>query len=82
VFAAIRYIPEAGWGLAAKIDQDEALRPLAELGNLFIVVMFILSVVIIFVAFYLARSLNEPILDLAVAADKIRAVICRRGRMF
>jgi signal transduction histidine kinase len=73
VFAAIRYIPEAGWGLAAKIDQDEALRPLAELGNLFIVVMFILSVVIIFVAFYLARSLNEPVLDLAVAADKIRS---------
>jgi signal transduction histidine kinase len=73
VLAAIRYIPAADWGLVAKIDQDEAFRPLTALANLFIVVMFILSVVIIFVAFYLARAINEPILGLAVVADKIRA---------
>lgn len=72
VFAAVRYISGANWGLAAKIDKDEALRPLAVLTNIFIVVMFILSVVIIIVAFYLARRLNEPILALAAAADKIR----------
>ncbi len=41
-------------------------------GDIFLVALFILSVAIIFVAFYLARRINEPILGLSVAADKMR----------
>jgi signal transduction histidine kinase len=73
VLASTRYLPEFGWGLVVKVDEDEAFEPLAQLGNLLVVVMFILSVVIIFLAFYLARLLNGPILTLAAAADAIRA---------
>jgi len=72
VLAAFRYIRDADWALVAKTDQDEAYGPLIQLGNLLLVALFILSVVIIFVSFYLARRLNDPILSLAVAADKIR----------
>ncbi len=72
VLVATRYIAGADWGLVVKIDQAEAYQPLARLSDLLLVVMFILSVVVIFVAFYLARRLNEPIIALAVAADKVR----------
>jgi signal transduction histidine kinase len=72
VLFATRHIDNAGWGLMVKIDQAEAYQSLARLTDLLLVVMFILSVVIIFVAFYLARRLNEPILNVAIAADKIR----------
>lgn len=72
VLAATRYIPATGWGLVVKIDRAEAYQPLAQLADLLLVVIFIISVIIIFVAFYLARRLNEPILALAAAADKIR----------
>ena len=73
VLAATRYIKSADWGLVVKIDQAEAYQPLAQLRDLSIVMLFILSVMIILVAFYLARRLNEPILALAAVADKIRA---------
>lgn len=72
VLAATRYIAQADWGLAVMIDQSEAYQSLNELSNLLIVVVFIVSVVIIFVAFFLARFLNEPILALAATAEKIR----------
>lgn len=72
ILAATRHIRTANWGLVVKIDEAEAFQPLIQLTNLLLVVMFILSVLIIFVAFYLARRLNEPILNLAIAADKVR----------
>lgn len=72
VLSATRYLPEADWGLVVTKDQSEAYAPLQQLSDLLVIVMFILSVVIIFVAFYLARYLNEPILTLAATADKIR----------
>jgi two-component system, sensor histidine kinase ChiS len=72
VISATRYLPEADWGLVVTKDQNEAYAPLQQLSDLLVIVMFILSVVIIFVAFYLARYLNEPILALAATADKIR----------
>lgn len=72
VLAATRYVAAAGWGLVVKVDQSEAYAPLTQLTNLLLVVIFMLSVVIIFLAFYLARRLNEPILNLAIAADRVR----------
>ena len=72
VLAATRYIPAAGWGLAVMIDQSEAYQPLEQLTDLLIIGMFIISVMIIFVAFALARYLTDPILALAVAADRVR----------
>lgn len=73
VLAATRYIEPAGWGLVTKIDQAEAFQPLTQLRDFLVVTVFILSVLIVFVAFYLARRLNEPILALAAVADKIRS---------
>jgi signal transduction histidine kinase len=54
------------------IDQSEAYQPLEQLTDLLIIGMFIISVMIIFVAFALARYLTDPILALAVAADRVR----------
>ncbi len=73
VLAVTRYIPDAHWGLVVKMDQTEAYQAVRQLGDLLIVTIFIISVLIIFLAFYLARRLNEPILMLVSTADKIRA---------
>jgi signal transduction histidine kinase len=73
VLASTRYIKSAGWGLVVEIDRAEAYQPLNQLADLLLLMLFIISVLIVFVAFYLARSLNEPILALAAVADKIRA---------
>jgi signal transduction histidine kinase len=72
VLAASRYIAAADWGLVVKVDEAEAYTPLSQLTDLLLVVIFILSVLIIFVAFYLARRLNEPILNLVMTADRVR----------
>lgn len=71
VLAATRYIKGASWGLAVMVDQSEAYQSLGQLTDLLLILMFILSVVIIFVSFYLARSLNDPILSLEMVADQV-----------
>ncbi len=73
VLAATRKIENANWGLIVKIDRAEAEKPLLQLGDLLLVLLFVISVVVIFVSFSLAHRLNEPLLALASAAAKIRA---------
>lgn len=73
VLAATGYIPALDWGVVAKMDRQEVLKPIKALLVSFIQIMLVISVLVICVGIYLSRSIADPILSLAVVAQKITA---------
>ncbi len=71
VLAATRYIPETDWGLVAKVDKAEAFSPISRLRNLLGITLFVSSVVIMVVSFYIARSITDPVGELVKGAQEI-----------
>lgn len=72
VLAATRYIPELDWGLVAKIDRKEALAPVNNLLYTILLVTLAISIVVIFLGFYLSGSIAAPVVALASAVRKIK----------
>ena len=68
VIAAWRPVPGSGWGLVAKIDAAEAFAEANALRRLVVIVLVILLVISGLTAFYIARSISDPIKDLAEGA--------------
>ncbi len=71
VIAAWHYIPSLRWGIVVKIDVSEALAPIEYLKNKYAIIVLITSIMIIFSAILLARSLSQPIKRLDYSIRKI-----------
>jgi signal transduction histidine kinase/HAMP domain-containing protein len=71
VLAGTRYIEETDWGLVVKIDKAEALAPVSHLRNLMGITVFISSIVLIIVSFYITRSITGPVHELVKGAEEI-----------
>jgi PAS domain S-box-containing protein len=71
VLAATRYIPETDWGLVAKMDKAEAFSPIIRLRNLLGITIFISSIAIIAVSFYIANGIVGPVRELVKGAKEI-----------
>ncbi|ADR33348.1 diguanylate cyclase [Sulfuricurvum kujiense DSM 16994] len=65
VLAAWRYVPTAGWGMVAKIDQNEALRPLETIRNSILLTVVVLLVIGAVFSFLMVKNITEPIETLA-----------------
>lgn len=72
VLAATQYLPGPGWGLVVKIDRAEALEPVSELRNLFLLVLALSAAVVGLLSLRLGRSIAAPIVALTRVAGRIR----------
>jgi len=71
VIAATKYIQETGWGLVTQIDKDEALKPVKELLNIFIILNLLLVIFLTIPAYMLGNYIARPIEMLIRMAVKI-----------
>lgn len=68
VIVAPRSIGFANWIIATKIDRAEALAPIVQLRNSLIGIVLATSILIAFIALWVARYFTEPILRIARTA--------------
>lgn len=61
VLAAWRYVPTTGWGMVAKIDQSEALRPLETIRNSILLTVIVLLVIGVIFSLLMIKNITEPI---------------------
>lgn len=73
ILAACQSVGHAGWGLAVVQDKREAYAPVRELRDRLILLFVVVLVAGWLAAFQLSRSFTRPILDMARAAERIRA---------
>lgn len=71
VFASTRYIPSIGWGIVVKIDQQEALAPLAKEQILNLLIFFSVILLIIIISYSISYSITNPIKKLASLTKKV-----------
>ncbi|MFH1951150.1 MAG: ATP-binding protein [Pseudomonadota bacterium] len=71
VLAVSKYLENPDWGLVVKIDKEEAFAPITRLANLLGLTMCLLSIAVIIIALYIARSITGPIARLTRVAEKI-----------
>lgn len=68
VLAAWRYVPIAGWGMVAKIDLEEALKPLESVKNSILSTAFLLILIGIFASLKMTDTLIRPVENLETEA--------------
>lgn len=71
IIGAWTYLPSLDWGLAAKIDADEAFADVTNLRNIAAAILLIVIVLSSFTAFSIAQSISEPIKLLSDGAEII-----------
>ncbi|MCX4029266.1 diguanylate cyclase [Endozoicomonas sp. SM1973] len=71
VFAYVTTFSKTGWGMTLKIDQDEALAPLARQRHFMIIALLVSAFVTILFAVFLATSITRPINSLTHVAVMI-----------
>ncbi|NOU17266.1 MAG: methyl-accepting chemotaxis protein [Bacteroidales bacterium] len=59
------------WAVVAEINRDEAMAPSYNLRNIIIVFMIIISVMIVAISWFFARSISKPVEQAAMFADAI-----------
>lgn len=72
VWAATRAVPETGWGLVVKVDEEEERRPIAAFREQLTRLALSLSGFAILLGTLLGLRFAKPIHDLSAVADKIR----------
>jgi PAS domain S-box-containing protein len=72
VLAATEYLPDPGWGLVVKIDREEALQPVTELGGVFLIALALSAGGVGLVSLRLGRSITAPLALLTRTAKRIR----------
>jgi len=72
VWAAVRYIPEAGWGVVIKLDAEEARAPVLAFREQLIRLALSIGAFAILLGTILGLRFARPIHDLAEVADRIR----------
>ena len=70
--ATWRYLPVLNWGIVVKIDVSEALAPIGRLRFLFLMLGVVSPIVVLLIAFAVARSISQPIVRLTQAADRMK----------
>lgn len=79
VFAATRYLSVVDWGIVVKIDQSEALAPVRNLEELFLIILLAVVVLVIFLTIPISRSIltreNRLVAYLAEAKAKNDAIL-------
>ena len=70
--ATWRYLPVLNWGIVVKIDVSEALAPIGRLRFLFLTLGVVSPIVVLLIAFAVARSISQPIVRLTQAADRMK----------
>ena len=71
VIAAWRYIPDLNWGMVAKIDASEAFETAVRLRDFVLILVIAVMVLSIFVAFFVAKSISDPIQILHEGVEEI-----------
>jgi diguanylate cyclase (GGDEF)-like protein/PAS domain S-box-containing protein len=71
VVAAWRYLPELGWGMAVKMDADEAFAPIYRQRTLMLEALSGLLLFAGLAAYYFGRQISMPLDGLARAADEV-----------
>ena len=71
VLAATRFIEGAKWGLAVKIDSQEALAPIETLRSTLIFIGVVVLLLIVIFSFLLANMITRPLHSLTRAATRI-----------
>ncbi len=71
VVAAWRYLPELGWGMAVKMDVDEAFAPIQQQRTLLLGALAGLLLFAGLAAYYFGRQISVPLDGLARAADEV-----------
>jgi len=61
VFAVWRYLPYLRWGVVVKIDTGEAYTPIYKLTIRFLAVGIISAFILLFISFFLSKSISKPI---------------------
>lgn len=72
VLGAYTYIAETGWGFVCKQDVAELNAPITVLVNNFVIIFSFVVLIIFFIAFYVSKSISNPIIELSRAANKIK----------
>lgn len=72
VWAGVRYLPEAGWGLVVKVDEEEARASLIAFRDQAFRLTLSLGAFAIVLGVLLAFRFSRPIHDLAEATQRIR----------
>lgn len=83
VLAAWRYVPTTGWGMVAKIDQSEVLKPLETIRNsIFLTVIILLLIGVIFL-FPMIKNITNPIeiLENEASRDTLTSLANRKELM-
>lgn len=73
VLAAYTYIPDTGWGFVSKQDLYELRQPIREMSENFAMLFFISSIFIALAAFFVAKTISKPVVDMEMMAKKIMA---------
>lgn len=68
---AWRYLPSLNWGLVVKIEEQEIFSELNNYRNLNILISIILAFISVAIALYFAKSISDPINNLAKAVNDI-----------
>ena len=71
VFASTRYVETTDWGLAVKIDREEAFAPVVRLRNLLSLLIITSSLIVILISLMLAQSITGGIVRLTRAASRL-----------
>ncbi|MFQ5580486.1 MAG: cache domain-containing protein, partial [Nitrospiria bacterium] len=64
VIAAWRFIPDFHWGMVAKVDKKEAFDSVIQLNRRVAIFGGILFIMVIYIAFNIAKSIAQPIMSL------------------
>ena len=72
VLAISRHIPETGWGMIVKIDQDEAYEHINNLRWQLAQLILIFSALTIVVSFLISKKISEPICKLQIISESIK----------
>jgi two-component system, NtrC family, sensor kinase len=68
--ATWRYLPSLNGGIVVKMDIAEAFAPLKNLRNIVIILGVITLLFVIFAAFFVAKSISKPVIELTQAVQE------------
>lgn len=68
-----QWIPELEWGIIAEIDVNEGYRPVKRLHKTVAPIMFIITIIVISLAFFYGKKISDPILYLTEGTKSISA---------
>ena len=72
VLAAYTYIEKTGWGFVAKQDAKEIYAPIRVMFQDTLIILFVSILIILLLAYMLAKNLTKPLLDMTEVAKQIR----------